>query len=131
MEAEMPRRRRSQDQITRTIGQRLALLRKARGLTQVELAQQLGVTQGNVSAYERGELRLYGDLIVKLAKILKASTDEILGLASPPKAPAIKDRRFLRRIELIDRLPKRDRDAILRILLNASLARTHPVEKVA
>jgi transcriptional regulator with XRE-family HTH domain len=39
----------------------LELLRQARaraGLTQIELAEQLGTTQSIVSKYERGELRL-------------------------------------------------------------------------
>jgi transcriptional regulator with XRE-family HTH domain len=118
----MPSRRRVVEQdLTESIAQRLARLRKSRGITQEQLAEQLGVSQSNVSLYERGELRLHGDVIHKLTKILKVSADELLGL-TPPSAPRLKDTRFLRRLEIIDRLPKREKDALL-TLLNAFIAR--------
>ena len=65
---------------TETIGQRLARIRRERGLTQVELAEKLGVAQPVVSDYERGELRLHGELIIKLTGILGVSAEELLGL---------------------------------------------------
>lgn len=124
LELLMPATRRAEaGDFTVTIGHQLARLRKARGISQEELAEQLSISQTNVSAYERGALRLHGDLIVKLTRILKVSADELLGLAQPPRVPVIRDRRFLRRLELIDRLPKRDKDALLRMLINASKVR--------
>src|SRR5438270_7583928 len=74
-------------------GRRLVELRKARGLTQVEMAERLGSTQSFVSKYERGDLRLHGELIVKLAAALGVSTDELLGFAGkePAVRPAVKD----------------------------------------
>ena len=50
---------------------RIVTIRKERGITQVELAKTLGVTQSMVSRIERGELRLNGEVIVKLAKLYK------------------------------------------------------------
>lgn len=98
-----------------TIAQRLARLRKERGITQQEMAERLGVSQPIVSDYERGELRLHGELIVKLAAILGVSTDEILGREErKTNGAAVKNRRLLRRIQEIDRLPKRDQQALLR-----------------
>jgi len=101
---------------SRAIGERLARLRKERGITQVEMAELLGVSQPNVSDYERGELRLHGELLVKLARILKVSADAILGLEETPPARAPRDRRLLRRLQDVDRLSKRDREALLRTL---------------
>ncbi|MBM4258227.1 MAG: helix-turn-helix transcriptional regulator [Deltaproteobacteria bacterium] len=40
-------------------GQRVAQLRKERGLTQQELAERLGISQPVVSDYECGALRLH------------------------------------------------------------------------
>jgi transcriptional regulator with XRE-family HTH domain len=98
-------------------GARIAALRKARGITQVELALKLGITPGGLSKYENGELRLHSDLLVKLAKILGASIDDIFGVhAAQAPAHLPKDRRFLRRIPQIERLPKRDQDALLRTI---------------
>ncbi len=110
---------------SRAIGERLARLRKERGITQVEMAEMLGVSQPNVSDYERGELRLHGELLAKLARILKVSADEILGLEASRPARAPRDRRLLRRLQDLDRLSKRDRDALMRTL-DAFLTKPQP-----
>jgi transcriptional regulator with XRE-family HTH domain len=99
-----------------TMGQRLARLRRERGMTQVELAERLGVAQPVVSDYERGELRLHGQLIVKLTQILGVSSEELLGLRASPSNGSIKNRRLLRRLQEIDRLPRRDQQALLRTI---------------
>lgn len=99
-----------------TIAQRLARIRRERGLTQVELAQRLGVAQPVVSDYERGELRLHGELIVKLSGILGVSSEELLGLKKAPSNGVLKNRRLLRRLEAIERLPRRDQQALLRTI---------------
>jgi transcriptional regulator with XRE-family HTH domain len=79
--------------------------------------ERLGVSQPIVSDYERGELRLHGELIVTLADLLGVSTDELLGRAArSPRGTAVKNRRLLRRIQEIDRLPKRDQQALLRTI---------------
>lgn len=95
---------------------RIAALRKERGYTQVELADQLGSTQAIVSDYERGKLRPHPEMIVRLAKALRVSTDEILGVKPPNKNGATVSRRVLRRLQVIDGLPKRDQDALFRTI---------------
>lgn len=67
-------------QTERVIGQRCAHLRRV-----IDLAQKLGVTQSVVSDYERGTLRLHGELIIQLARILNTTTDELLGFSADPK----------------------------------------------
>jgi len=101
----------------KSIGARLATLRKERGLSQSEIADRLGISQPIVSDYERGELRMHGELLLQLADILGVSSDEILGI-KPPERPASAPtkRRFLRRLQMIDRLPKRDQQALLRTI---------------
>lgn len=59
-----------------SIGERLARLRRERGITQAELAERLGLAQPNISDYERGILRLNAELILRLTGILKVSADE-------------------------------------------------------
>lgn len=99
-----------------TIAQRLVRMRKEKGITQHDMADRLGVSQPVVSDYERGVLRLHGELIVKAAEILNVSADEILGLTPQRERPPLKSRKLLRRMELIERLSKRDRDALLRTI---------------
>lgn len=103
--------------LAESIGQRIARLRKERGVTQIELAERLGVTQPLVSNWERGEIRLHGELIVELARIFGVSADELLGLSAPTATSSSPARRRLsRRLQAIDKLSKRDQEALLRTI---------------
>lgn len=104
------------DREKETVGQRLARLRHERGLTQVELAEKLGVLQPIISGYERDELRLHGQVIVGLTKIFRVSADEMLGLEKSKSPATIRNRRLLRRLHELDRLPRRDQQALLRTI---------------
>ncbi len=100
-----------------SFGERIARLRREKGLTQEDLAERLGVTQPVVSDYERGRLRLHGELIVQLAAILGVSADEILGLKASGRANgAIRNRRLLRQVQALEKLSKRDQQALLRTI---------------
>jgi transcriptional regulator with XRE-family HTH domain len=101
---------------TESPGERLARLRRERGITQEELAEMLGVSQPVVSDYERGELRLHGELILQLNQILGVSADELLGLQPTKTEGAVKNRRLARRLQQIEKLPRRDQQAILRTI---------------
>ena len=99
------------------IGARLAQLRKEKGITQGELAKLLAISQPMVSDYERGELRLHGELILHLTQILGVSADELLGREEAPKRKgSIKNRRLLRQVQALDTLSKRDQQALLRTI---------------
>lgn len=120
-----PRRKLLVEDLPEQLGLRLARLRKERGITQEELAAQLHLSQANVSDYERGRLRLHADVIIELTRILDVSADELLGIERKPRASQAQDRRVLQRLRLIDNLPKRDKDAVLRMIgTMASGART-------
>ena len=69
-------------------GQRLAALRNKQGLTQNELAQQLGMTQKAIDFYERRSEKPSIRLLIDLSKIFGVSTDELLGLKSTKNLPA-------------------------------------------
>ena len=61
-------------------GNNLKTLRLQNGLTQVQVAQKLGVTKSVISAYETG-LRLPSyDILINISKIFRVSTDFLLGL---------------------------------------------------
>jgi transcriptional regulator with XRE-family HTH domain len=100
------------------IGRRLAELRKAKGLTQVDVGAALGIAQGLLSKYECGDLLLHGELIIQFARVLGVSSDDILGIDSrraKPAVPAI-DKTLARRLAQLQALPRRDRDTLLRTL---------------
>lgn len=70
----------SEGQYRLTFSSRLREARKAAKLTQAQLAERIGMTQGGFSPYETslGEPPLA--TLVKLSKVLKRSTDWLLGL---------------------------------------------------
>lgn len=60
------------------IADRIKQLREQRGLTQAELAKQLGITRSSVNAWEMGISVPSTQYIVELAHLFKASTDYLL-----------------------------------------------------
>ncbi len=60
------------------VGGQIAALRKAKGLTQVELGERLGVTFQAVSKWERSEALPDVGILVDLAAVLETSVDNIL-----------------------------------------------------
>ena len=60
--------------------------RKTAGLTQDQLADQLGVTRGNVSGWENGRHEPSLSQIKRVAEICKVSTDPIFGKKSKDSA---------------------------------------------
>lgn len=103
------------------IAQRVATLRKARGITQVELAERLDMSQALVSKYESGEVLLHAELLAQLATILDVSADELLGLRgkrtrrAPASAPAV-DKGLARRFALLQSLSRRDKETVSRTI---------------
>lgn len=109
----------------RLIGERLAALRKTKGLTQIDVAQALDITQTLISKYERGDLLMHGQLIAQFSAVLGVSADDILGIESKRSKPALPavDKTLARRLAQLQALPRRDRDALLRTL-DAFLAKS-------
>ena len=97
----------------RELAERVVRIRKEQGITQVELAQHLGVTQPMASRIEKGELRLNGEVIIKLAKLFNVSADELLGVKPRNNGQPEISRRWLRRLKRINLLSKRDQDGLI------------------
>ena len=61
-----------------TLGQKIAELRKAKNMTQLELANQLNITDKAVSKWERDISCPDINTFPKLAEVLEVSVDELL-----------------------------------------------------
>ena len=109
----MPRRRASDPTPERLIGARITAIRKRRAMTQVELAAALDMDQSLLSRYERGALRLHGALVAALARALRVSADELLGLEADRVATPPPERRVVRRLHDIEQLPRRKKEILL------------------
>ena len=64
------------------VAEKIKYLREQNGLTQTELARQLGITRSSVNAWEMGISVPSTQYIVELSGIFKVSTDFLLGVDS-------------------------------------------------
>ena len=60
-------------------GERLAALRKERGLSQEDLAEKLQLTRQTISKWETGASTPDLELLIQLAEVFDVSTDRLLG----------------------------------------------------
>ena len=102
-----------------SFGERLQNIRKARGLTQVQLAEAAETTQRAISYYETEAGFPPAPAVIGLAKALHVTTEELLGLKPPKVAPVEDDseaRRQWKRFQMIATLPERDQKAVVRLI---------------
>lgn len=101
-------------------GRRLLALRKARGLTQEQLAEAIGSTQRAISSYETEVSYPPVPMIADLARSLGITTDELLGAKKPAKALQkpmdAATRRLWKKFQQVLTLPERDQRAVVRLL---------------
>jgi transcriptional regulator with XRE-family HTH domain len=104
------------DSTAKEIGSRIASLRKSKGFTQKELAEIIGVTRTVVTDYECGRVRLYDEILARLAVVLDCSTDYILGLHRPETITNAPQLKITRRMKELEGLPETKQKAILKTL---------------
>lgn len=97
-------------------GVRLAALRRTRGLSQEELAAQAGVSRRVIAYYEVESAQPPGALLVALARVLRCSTDELLGVRPISEKLSPKTARLLKRLRRIEELPPADQRAVLKLV---------------
>jgi transcriptional regulator with XRE-family HTH domain len=70
-----------------TVGPRLRLLRKQRGMTQSELARQIGIQQSDLSRMEKGEYRVSLDNLFRILAVFGMDVAEFFAGAAPAPEP--------------------------------------------
>ena len=65
------------------MGQRIRQVRKARGLSQDQLAEQVGISTVHVSHIENANTKLILPVFVRLTEVLQVPADELLQGAAP------------------------------------------------
>jgi transcriptional regulator with XRE-family HTH domain len=95
-------------------GSRLKQLREAAGLSQRELARQIGQVQSNIRYWETTEKIPRSDVLAPMAKVLGVTVEELLG---QPKSRVITPGGRARQLfEAVSKLPRRQQDKVLDIL---------------
>jgi transcriptional regulator with XRE-family HTH domain len=93
------------------LGQRIAAARKARDLTQQQLADELGIAQQTYAHYEAGRLRVAVALLPPLARALDVSIEHLIGEDEPRsvsrRGPASRLQQQITRIQQLPRARQR------------------------
>jgi transcriptional regulator with XRE-family HTH domain len=100
----------------KTIGERISVARKKKGLTQSELALKIGISQRLVSNYEVDRVKISAEMLGQFAVALGVSADQLLGLVNFEQVPKEISLRFSRRFLEIEKLPETKKKAILNML---------------
>jgi len=97
-------------------GKRLTECRKAKGLSQKELANLLNTSHSVIGKYEREEMTPSIEAAVKLANLLDTTVAYLLG--ENKDSDLLKDPKMLNRLQDIDNLNSEDKNGILYALDN-------------
>ena len=100
-------------------GKKLFELRKAKGLTQQQLAQAIGSSQRAISHYETVGAFPPTSAIMSLAKTLGVTADELLGLkksGNEKEEGKTQSTRLWKKVRKISSLPEKDQRAIIRMI---------------
>ncbi len=87
------------------LGKRIAELRKDMGLTQVQLAEILTISQQHMAACEAGRRKVPSAQLPMLAQLFGISTDELLGVQGKPakRGPTARLQQQMDQISLLPR----------------------------
>lgn len=112
------------------LGARIAALRKARNITQVQLAEKLGISQQTLQSYECGRRRVPVSAMPAVAQHLTVSLDELFdapGQAAAKRAPAKRGPapKWQQQIEQIATLPRAKQQVVMQMLDGLLAAEAH------
>ena len=101
------------------LGERIATLRKARTLTQTQLAEALGVSQQTVQSYEAGNRRIPVSALPVVARTLSVSLMVLFGEDQQDKARRSKRGpvpQWQQQIEAVSQLPRSQQQFVARMI---------------
>jgi transcriptional regulator with XRE-family HTH domain len=109
------------DSMVNDFASRLKQLRKQRELSQVQLAEAVGVHTNHIGRYERGESQASAQALKRLADALGVTTDYLIEGSSDEAAKArFEDRELLRQFQEVEQLPDADK-VLVKSFLDALL----------
>jgi transcriptional regulator with XRE-family HTH domain len=97
-------------------GERLVVLRETAGLSQAQVAGQLGITQHAYAYWERNSVALRPEQLVQLASTLQTTVEELVHENTSKRrggGPSGKARLLF---EAVSKLPRRQQEKVLAIL---------------
>jgi len=99
------------------LADRVILLRKQAGLTQIDLAGKIGVSKSQYIRYETKDVQPPANILNKLADTLGTSVDFLISGDKNEKAKAsLKNSDLLQRFKEIDTLPEQEQNILLKVI---------------
>ncbi len=95
------------------LGLALAKARQNAGFSQLKVADFLGADYKTISAYEKGRRRIPGVYLLRLAKELNVSLDELLGMEFPKIDGRTRKASALKILDEIENFSQEDEKVIL------------------
>lgn len=89
-------------------GKRLTALRKDKGVSQTDLAKQLGIHKNVLGRYERNEAKPSIEIATRIAELLGTSLDYLAGTTESPL-----DESIVQKVQSIQMLPDEEKERIL------------------
>jgi transcriptional regulator with XRE-family HTH domain len=99
----------------KALGARVASARKARNLTQQQMADRLGIAQQTYAQYETGRARFPASMLPKLAQDLSMTLDELMGQERPRARPGPTPK-LQQQFERISQLPRTTQQLLSKML---------------
>ncbi len=94
------------------VGNRISALRKEKGFSRDDIGKIVGTSGAVIGRYEREEITPSIEVAAKIANALDVSLDYLTGGTST----VVKDKKMLYRLELLQKVSKKERDTILHVI---------------
>lgn len=100
----------------KAMGTRISSARKARELTQQDMADQLGIAQQTYAQYETGIRRIPASMLPKLAQDLGLTLEELMGVGSGSRYKPGPSSKLELQIERLRQLPRATQKVVMNML---------------
>jgi len=99
------------------LGDRIKLLRKQKGLSQTDLAKQVGISYAQVGRYETKGAQPSAEVLKKIADALDVSPDFLINGSSDDKAEAnLTDVELIQHFKAIEQMDEEDKNVIKKLI---------------
>lgn len=100
----------------KAMGARIAELRKASSITQVQLAETMDVSQQTVASWEVGRRGVPVSMVPALARALGVTVEALIGETERPAAKRGPTPKLQQQLERLSALPKPKQRAVMEVL---------------
>ena len=98
------------------LGANIAKIRKDLGISQVSVAEQLGISKRALSSYEHGTRSIPIFLIPEMSEILRTPLVQLLDVKTPILDERTREARILRELEKVKQLPKDEQKLVFTMI---------------